>query len=52
MLIHLQKYDFKLIQKRGKDLNISEALSRAFLPVDDTNEEFDSEINAHVKLII
>lgn len=50
MLIHLQKYDFKVIHKRGKDLVLADTLSRAYLPLTET-DTWDAEINSHVNLI-
>lgn len=46
ILVQVQKYDFKLVYKRGKDLIIADALSRAYINVRDND---DSE--AHVNLV-
>lgn len=43
MLIQLQKYDFKVIYKPGKDLFIADALSRAFLTTQKTENNFATE---------
>lgn len=53
MLIQVQKYDIKLTYKRGKDLIIADALSRAYLQTEESNEtdEFDKIMTAHINLI-
>ncbi|KAK9711112.1 RNase H-like domain found in reverse transcriptase [Popillia japonica] len=49
MLLQIQKYDIEVRYKRGKELVIADALSRAYLNEDD--DHFDIEINAQVCLI-
>lgn len=51
MLIQIQKYDFKLIHKRGKDLVIADTLSRAYLPLNGRDNDWDLELHSHVNLI-
>lgn len=51
MLLQIQKYDIQLIYKPGKQLIIADALSRAYIK-EQTSENFDNEIQAQVCLII
>lgn len=50
MLIQCQKYDFTLRYKRGKELIIADALSRAYLSTKDESD-WDNEMAAYVNLI-
>ena len=38
MLLHLQKYNLKIVYKPGKELFIADTLSRAFIPNEQTSE--------------
>lgn len=49
MLLQLQKFEFEVRFKRGKDLVLADTLSRAYLP--DTYDILESEIEAQVCLI-
>lgn len=52
MLITVQKYDFTPVYKRGKELIIADALSRAYLNSENNEtNELDQNIAAHVNLI-
>lgn len=51
MLLQLQKYDFELRYKRGKDLIITDAFSRAHLN-NKQNMFLESEIADHLWLIV
>lgn len=52
MLILCQQYQFKLIYKRGKELIITDALSRAYVDSDlEETSEWDKLISSHVSLI-
>lgn len=51
MLLQIQKYDIELIYKSGKQLIIADALSRAYIK-EQTSENFDNEIQAQVCLIV
>ena len=46
LLLKLQNYNFNLIYKKGKDLHVADALSRAFLPYTPTsdNDMLDYEV--------
>lgn len=48
MLIRLQKYDFKVVYKPGKDLFIADALSRAFLKNQKIENNFDTDMEVCV----
>lgn len=50
MLLLVQKYEFQLKYKRGKDLIIADALSRAYL-ADEIDSDLDAHIAAQVNLI-
>ena len=39
MKLQLQRYNFKLIYKAGKELHIADSLSRAYLPRGDSQED-------------
>ena len=39
MKLQLQRYNFKLVYKAGKELHIADTLSRAYLPKDDSHED-------------
>ena len=39
MKLRLQRYNFKLIYKAGKELHIADSLSRAYLPRGDSQED-------------
>ena len=39
MKLQLQRYNFRLIYKAGKELHIADTLSRAYLPKDDSHED-------------
>ena len=39
MKLQLQRYKFRLIYKAGKELHIADALSRAYLPKSDSQED-------------
>ncbi|CAC5389958.1 unnamed protein product [Mytilus coruscus] len=41
MMLKLQWYDIQVCYRKGKDMNTSDALSRAFLPVEHKTEEGD-----------
>lgn len=51
ILIQLQKYQFNLKYKRGKDLVIADTLSRSYLGNVGDNCEWDDELNAQVCLV-
>ncbi|KAK9693116.1 hypothetical protein QE152_g34422 [Popillia japonica] len=51
MLLQIQKYDIDVKYKRGKDLVIADALSRAYIN-DKQNIDFDNEISSHVCMVI
>lgn len=52
MLIQIQKYDIEVKYKRGKDLLIADALSRAYLPNrSDDDRSLEIEIDAQICLI-
>jgi hypothetical protein len=44
MLLQLQRYNFTLVYKPGKELYIADTLSRAYLPNTDTEEEDGFEV--------
>lgn len=53
MLIKLQKYDFELIYKKGKELYIADTLSRACDKSDNSNVIIETEeLEAHVNLVM
>lgn len=53
MLIKLQKYEFNLVYKRGKELYIADALSRSFNTDDSMQIDLDeSNIEANINLVI
>jgi hypothetical protein len=43
LLLQLQRYNFELVYKPGKELFIADTLSRAYLPNKETEEEDDEE---------
>ena len=51
MLLRLQKYDFILRYKPGKDLNIADTLSRAYIP-DGSSDRMEEELTSAVNLVI
>ncbi len=50
MLLRLQKYDFVIKHKPGKDLVVADTLSRAPLP--DTDPEIEKEISCYVHTLL
>lgn len=53
MLIKLQKYDFDLIYKKGKELYIADALSRAPDKTDTNDVSIDdNDFEAHINVVI
>ena len=45
MLLKLQKYNLKVVYKKGKEMYIADALSRAYTNSDpDPNEQFEFEV--------
>ncbi|XP_060073561.1 uncharacterized protein K02A2.6-like [Ylistrum balloti] len=50
MLLRLQRYDFTLIYRPGKELVVADTLSRAYLPNKDGN--MDEELNCHVHTVL
>ena len=51
MLLRIQKYDFILRYKPGKDLNIADTLSRAYIPVC-SSDRMEEELTSAVNLVI
>ena len=51
MLLHLQKYDFILRYKPGKDLHIADTLSRAYIP-DCGSDRMEEELTCAINLVI
>ena len=51
MLLRLQKYDFILRYKPGKDLNIADTLLRAYIP-DCSSDRMEEELTCAVNLVI
>ena len=51
MLLRLQKYDFILRYKPGKDLNIADALSRAYIP-DCGSDRIEEALTCAINLVI
>ena len=51
MLLRLQKYDFILRYKPGKDLNIADTLSRAYIP-DCGSDRMEEELTCAINLVI
>lgn len=54
MLLSLQKYNFTLIYKKGKDLCVADTLSRAQYETDDSNSPMldDKEVEAQICAIV
>lgn len=53
MLLKLQKYQFDLVYKRGKELYVADTLSRSFNENDSVEIDLDSEnIEAHINIVI
>lgn len=53
MLLRLQRYDFQLVYKRGKDLHIADTLSRAYLNSSDDDDNLGTdEIEAQVCAVV
>lgn len=50
MLLQLQKFDFDLVYKRGKDLFIADALSRA-VHKDSSDNDFDFDMDSQICVI-
>ena len=46
MLLHLQKYNLKIMYKPGKELFIADTLSRAFVPNEQTSETKTCDVYA------
>ena len=51
MLLRLQKYNFILRYKPGKDLNIADTLSRAYIP-DCGSDQMEEELTCAINLVI
>lgn len=52
MLLRLQRYDYKLTYKPGKQLVVADALSRAALPECESAENMETELSCYVHSII
>ena len=53
LLLRLQKYDFKLVYKKGKDHTIPDTLSRAALPtIEGHDEELEQECEFNVHMVM
>lgn len=52
MLLRLQNFDINLKYVPGRDLKIADALSRSCSTIKSENDEFDTDINAHVYMLV
>ena len=50
MLLHLQKYDYRVVHRTGKEIPVADAPSRSYLPEMDTKP--DEELEAQVHSVI
>ena len=51
LMLRLQKYQVEIVHKSGKEMNIADALSRAYLPCSD-QDTLGEQIDLHVHLLL
>ena len=52
MLLRLQRYDYKLRYKPGKEMILADTLSRAYIHNTEQQEDFDKELSSYIHSIL